>query len=294
MTHEDLIETLEATGNYRVLRRLLPRTQYHEPDGSDTKLAILIDLETTGLAPDKDEIIELAMIPFRYSSDGRIFEVYDAFNELQEPSSGSIPEEITRITGITSDMVQGKTIDWGKVTEIVGPAALIIAHNASFDRKFAEKAFDVFSTKAWACSMTQVPWAEERFDGVKLEYLAMKNGFFYDAHRASVDCYATIELLSKPLPHSGMLALRALLEEARKPTCRVWAEGSPFDFKDILKARGYRWNDGTNGNPKSWYRDVSEDSLETELAYLHREIYQREADIPIIKITAFDRFSDRV
>ncbi len=294
MNHEDLIETLEATGDYRVLRRLRPRTRYHEPDGSDTKLAIFIDLETTGLDPEKNEIIELAMVPFKFSGDGRIFEVYEAFNELQEPSSGTVPEEITRITGITTDMVRGQKIDGDKVTEIAAPAALVIAYNASFDRKFAEKAFDVFSTKSWACSMTQVPWTEEQFEGVKLEYLAMKSGFFYDGHRAAVDCYAAIELLSKPLPRSSRSALQALLEEARKPTCRVWAEGAPYDFKDHLKARGYRWSDGTDGRPRSWYRDVLEDDLEAELSYLRKDIYQRDADIRVAKITAFDRFSDRV
>jgi DNA polymerase-3 subunit epsilon len=121
----------------------------------------------------------------------------------------------------------------------------------------------------------------------------MKSGFFYDGHRAAIDCRAAIELLSKPLPRSGKLALQALLEEARKSTRRVWAEGSPFDFKDILKARGYRWNDGANGKPRSWYRDVHEDDLEGELSYLRKEIYQRDVDIPIVKISAFDRFSER-
>lgn len=294
MKHEDLIATLEYTGDYRVLRRLLSPAYFYEPDGTHTKLAIFLDLETTGLNPETNEIIEIAMVPFEYSSDGRIFKVHDAFNELQEPRSGSIPEEITRITGITDDMVRGHKIDADKVMEIVTPAALIIAHNASFDRKFAEKMFDVFSTKAWACSMTQVPWAEEHFDGAKLEYLAMKSGFFYDAHRAAVDCHAAIELLSKPLPRSGKLTLQSLLEEARKPMFRVWAEGSPFDFKDILKARGYRWSDGSDGKLRSWYRDVLEDGLEDELSYLRKDIFQRDADIPAVKVTAFDRFSNRV
>jgi DNA polymerase III subunit epsilon len=294
MDHEDLARTLDETGDYRVLRRLKPHQHVNAPDGTETKLAIFLDLETTGLDPERDEIIELAMVPFRYSNDGRIFEVHEAFDELREPSSGTIPEEITRITGITDEMVRGKTINSERVAEIAASASLIIAHNANFDRKFAEKAFDIFSTKAWACSMTQIPWKQELFEGMKLEYLAMKSGFFYDAHRAATDCYAGIELLSKPLPQSGNLALRALLEEARTPTCRVWAENAPFDFKDMLKARSYRWNDGNDGRPKSWYGDIQEADIEAELRYLRSEIYQRDINIPVVKISAFDRFSVRV
>jgi len=294
MDHEDLARTLDETGDYRVLRRLKPHQHVNAPDGTETKLAIFLDLETTGLDPESDEIIELAMVPFRYSNDGRIFEVHEAFDELREPSSGTIPEEITRITGITDEMVRGKTINSERVAEIAAPAALIIAHNANFDRKFAENAFDIFSTKAWACSMTQIPWKQELFEGMKLEYLAMKTGFFYDAHRAATDCHAGIELLSKPLPQSGNLALQILLDEARKPTCRVWAENAPFDFKDMLKARGYRWNDGSDGRPKSWYSDISEEGLEAELKYLMGEVFQRETDFPVVRISAFDRFSVRV
>jgi len=294
MDHEDLARTLDETGDYRVLRRLKPQQHVNAPDGTETKLAIFLDLETTGLDPERDEIIELAMVPFRYSNDGRIFEVQEAFDELREPSSGTIPEEITRITGITDEMVRGKTINSERVAEIAAPAALIIAHNANFDRKFAENAFDIFSTKAWACSMTQIPWKQELFEGMKLEYLAMKTGFFYDAHRAATDCHAGIELLSKPLPQSGNLALQTLLDEARKPTCRVWAENAPFDFKDMLKAKGYRWNDGNDGRPKSWYCDIPEVNLEVELAYLREEIFQQEVDTPVVRISAFDRFSVRV
>tara|TARA_Y100001934_G_scaffold107885_1_gene132456 strand:+ start:629 stop:1513 length:885 start_codon:yes stop_codon:yes gene_type:complete len=294
MENEDMIDTLEASGDYRVLRRLQPKSSYNTADGTDTKLAIFLDLETTGLNPIKDEIIEIAMVPFEFSSDGRIFDVHRAYNELQEPKSGAVPEEITRITSITTAMVRGKTIDPAKVAEIASPAALIIAHNASFDRKFAEKTFDLFSTKAWACSMTQIPWGEEQMDGTKLEYLAMKSGFFYDGHRAANDCYAGIELLSQGLPISGKLALQLLLDTARHPTCRVWAEGSPFDLKDALKARGFRWNDGTDGNRRSWFRDVDEGDLDEELNYLRTEIFQRDVDLPVTRITAFDRFSDRV
>ena len=54
---------------------------------------------------------------------------------------------------------------------------------------------------------------------------------------------------------------------ARKPTLRVWAEQTAFELKDSLKRRGYRWNDGSDGRPKSWFRDVEETALDDEIAF---------------------------
>jgi hypothetical protein len=71
------------------------------------------------------------------------------------------------------------------------------------------------------------------------------------------------------------------------------AENAPFDFKDILKARGYRWNDGSDGRPRSWWSDLQPDALEGELAFLRAEIFQYDADTPVRRVTAVDRFSDR-
>ena len=94
--------------------------------------------------------------------------------------------------------------------------------------------------------MSQVDWIDEGHEGVKLAYLAAGAGFFYDRHRAVHDCRAAIELLAAPLPSSGALAMQKLLEKARRPSWRIWAENSPFDLKDVLKARGYRWNFGAD------------------------------------------------
>lgn len=63
------------------------------------------------------------------------------------------------------------------------------------------------------------------------------------------------------------------MEAARKPTLRLWAEQSPFELKDSLKRRGYRWNDGSDGRPKSWFVDVDEAGLDGEIAFLRTEIY---------------------
>lgn len=141
--------------------------------------------------------------------------------------------------------------------------------------------------------MSQVDWAAEGHEGVKLAYLASGAGFFYDKHRAVNDCAAAIELLSSPLPRSGGLALAALLDVARRPTWRIRAEGAPFDLKDALKARGYRWDDGSSGAPRAWYVDVADADKGSELSFLEQEIYQREVDLHPIKIDAYDRFSER-
>lgn len=107
------------------------------------------------------------------------------------------------------------------------------------------------------------------------------------------DCAAAIELLSCPLPKSGVLALAALLEVARRPTWRIRAEWAPFDLKNVLRAQGYRWDDGSSGASRTWYIDVLNTDKEGELSFLQREIYQREVDLHPAKIDAYDRLSER-
>jgi DNA polymerase III subunit epsilon len=275
-----------------VLRRLKERDLFSVDDGNQKRIGLILDVETTGLDPTRDEIIELAMLKFDYGSDGSVFRVLDQFSRLREPTV-AIPIEITKLTGITSEMVAGTTITQEEIEHFASSAAVVIAHNAGFDRRFVERAFPVFNTKHWACSMSQVDWEQEGFDGTKLGYLLGGCGMFHDGHRADEDCRALLEILSRPLPSTGEIALKRLLDTARKPTMRVWAENAPFDFKDSLKARGYRWNDGSDGRLRSWWSDLHPDALEGELAFLRAEIFQYDADIPVRHVTAVDRFSDR-
>jgi len=147
--------------------------------------------------------------------------------------------------------------------------------------------------KPWACTATGIAWKEHGFSGAKLEHLLARCGLFYDAHRATDDCDALVALLSHSLPRASTTVLSALLERARRKTVRIWALQSPFQLKDILKLRNYRWSDGADGRPKSWYLDVDEEEVEAELRFLRTEIYQRDIDIERQEFTALDRYSDR-
>lgn len=197
------------------------------------------------------------MIKFDYLVDDRIARVTDVFSSFNEPSS-PIPAEIIELTNITDEMVLGHRIDPEAVSTFVSDAVLVIAHNASFDRKFAERYWPIFERKAWACSATEIDWRRHGFDGSRLGYLLNGSGLFHQAHRAIDDCRALIEILSKDVPKIDRPAFAVLLERARQRTVRIWAEQSPFELKDALKKRGYRWSDGADGRPRSWYIDVDE------------------------------------
>ena len=85
-----------------------------------------------------------------------------------------------------------------------------------------------------------------------------------------------------------------LLERARRKTLRIWAEQSPFELKDELKRRGYRWSDGADGRPRSWYIDVDAASEASEIEFLRTTIYLREVEPRIQAVNAINRFSRRV
>ena len=192
---EAMANALEASGRYRVLRRL--ELTPFDSGAEGTRCGIFLDVETTGLDHRQHEIIELALVPFSYTHDGDITAIGEPLTRLQQPSR-PIPQEITAITGLTDADVAGHVIDPAEIAAIIAPAAIILAHNAAFDRPFVERAWPTFSVKPWGCSMAEVPWTEEGFDGLKLGYLAMAHGVFFDAHRAANDCLAALHILRRP------------------------------------------------------------------------------------------------
>lgn len=286
---DHIADVLDATGDYRVLRRLGAFVPPAEAPNEPTFRGLIVDTETTGTDFATDEVIELGMIKFEYGASGRIYRVIEIFNQLHEPRQ-PISAEITRLTGITNDDVAGQRIDDAAVDAFVADAAVVIAHNASFDRQMCEPRWPIFIEKNWACSCHQVPWQAEGHEGLKLGYLLTDCGFFHRGHRAIDDCHALLALLARSMQTSGRLALACLLETARRPAVRLWAKGSLIETKDRLKGRRYCWS----GWRRCWYIDLDEDRLKAERAFLSEEIYRRPVtDLPLDRFTARDQFSIR-
>jgi len=287
---EEAAQRLEATGRFRILRKLVPRPVMPRSESAHPRLAVLVDTETTGLQHAKDEVIEIGAVAFTYDDDGTVGDVIGVYSGLRQPSL-PIPPEITRLTGITDEMVAGQEINIDALDALIEPADLIIAHNAGFDRPFCEKLSPSFIPKAWACSVSEIRWADLGFEGNKLGYLVGQSGLFHEGHRATDDCHALLEILARPVGDEMIVPFVELLRSSARSRVRIFAENSPFDMKDHLKARGYRWSDGSDGRPKAWWTEIDEERYDDELRYLRTDIYRCEDAEPLtLRVTAENRF----
>ena len=74
--HERAAEALNSHPDYRVLRRLMPVTAFHDVDPrTPNRIGVAVDVETTGLDRETDKIIELAVQRFRFDGLGRVIQV---------------------------------------------------------------------------------------------------------------------------------------------------------------------------------------------------------------------------
>lgn len=154
---------------------------------------IVLDLETTGLDPERHEIIELGAIRANRDSDTHM-----CFQSLVKPKK-PIPRKITQLTGITQGAVEAD----GRSLEEVFPEFLnfigdlpLVTFNAAFDMRFLQKAAlqhgaEVRNRYACALKMARLAWpglpSYRLTDLAKLGNLSTAN-----THRAVGDCERTL------------------------------------------------------------------------------------------------------
>ena len=285
-----MADTLNQSEQYRVITKYNKPEFYNPCADVPKKIGVFLDIEATGLSLTEDKLIELGMVKFEYSDDGCIFRILEEFNGYQDPKK-SISAFITGLTGISDDMVKRQKIDESAVAEYLEDVDLIIAHNAKFDRSFFEITFPNITPKAWACSMYDINWNSEKVESHKLEYIAYKYNFFYEGHRAIIDCLVGIHILSQELYNSKQLALKQLLDNAMQPRFKLWAQNAAYAHKDLLRARQYRWDTHPAHGFKAWSIELPENQVATEIDYLKNEIYNSQMNIPVDIFDAFSRFS---
>jgi DNA polymerase-3 subunit epsilon len=125
---------VEAHPDYRVLRRLDTSIEYPALAGPNVARAVILDTETTGMEFGTDKIVELGLVVFEYEkTSGQVGRVVGSFNELEDPGM-AIPPAAIAVHGITDEMVAGKRLNEAAIEYLMEGVALVIAHNAGFDR----------------------------------------------------------------------------------------------------------------------------------------------------------------
>jgi DNA polymerase III subunit epsilon len=293
---ETFAKILEGSPDYRVLRALDVVATAEPPRNMFDDVSLLVlDVETTGLDHQASKIIEFAARPIVVDHTGAIIHIGASSAFLEDPGA-PLPDEIVALTGLTDDDLRGHRIDDDAVQQLFENAQFVVAHNAAFDRPFVEKRFPGLALRPWACSCNGIDWRAAGFEGKSLNTLLMQAGLFQpgDAHRALHDVDALVALLMAKLPGERTVA-DVLIETAKKPSMLVEATGSHIATRNVLRARGYRWN----VSRKVWWREVPLECRQQEEDWLAENVYaphlDAKAGAPTIhEMTAVQRYSARL
>jgi len=181
---------------------------------------IAFDLETTGIQPKTDAIVEIGAVRF----DGA--EPLDTFCTLINPGR-PIPPEASAVNGITDEMVAGKPTVENVLTDFAAFCGdlPLVAHNAPFDFKFLLTAVDTHKAKAPSgavldsCALSRVvfPGMINYKLGTLVQHFEFPPGDFHRAEIDSVHCGRLFAKIIASLERGGQSAsVPALLELTRQ------------------------------------------------------------------------------
>ena len=156
---------------------------------------VVFDIETTGLSKETESITEIGAVKV---VDGKIIDRFSTFVNPERP----IPAEITKLTGITNEMVADAPV----ITEILPKFlefcqdAVLVAHNANFDTGFirlnAERkcGIEVKNTVLDTLERSLLPELKKH----KLDIVCEQLGVSLEGHHRAVnDAEATAEVFLK-------------------------------------------------------------------------------------------------
>lgn len=197
----------------------------------------VIDLETTGGIPKRDKITEIAIIIF----DGE--KIVDEYQTLIDPQR-SIPPNITRITGITNEMVEDapKFYEVAKKVIELTEGAIFVAHNVRFDYQFLRHEFRSLGYTYTKRNLCTVRLSRKAFPFLKSYSLGNLIRYFgievENRHRAYDDAWATTILLQKIFNEQGDKKDVKQLVNASLQLTKLPAALKPEDIEALPEACG--------------------------------------------------------
>lgn len=164
---------------------------------------LAVNVETTGLS-NKDEIIELAAVNFTFSKyNGHILHTGEHYVGMRQPKA-KISKGAQRVHPVPGPRLAGQRLDDERVKSLIAAADLIVAHNASFDRRFMINLYPEISSKPWYCSMYGIGWHSLGHDSRELQHILRDLDVSNDrVDRSFDDAMSVISVLQYPHARTG-------------------------------------------------------------------------------------------
>ncbi|WP_326998775.1 exonuclease domain-containing protein [Cohnella kolymensis] len=208
------------------------------------KFAVL-DFETTGISPDKDEIIQAALAVI--DETGAVCSQYAAFVRPDKP----VPAEITRLTGIRDEDVRSAPELEEMLSQMVPllQDVVLVGHNVEFDARFLQAALDRSGYLAFTGRMLDTVELTRlmypTLPSYSLTSVTQTLGIRHDrAHQADSDAMATAELFKlcldkmRNLPVFTLQRLNTLFDPDRSDLgwliadTMAWREMQPLQAEE--------------------------------------------------------------
>lgn len=152
---------------------------------------VVLDLETTGLDYTKEQITEIGAKKLNSR-----FEVIDFFHTMVSLEEGrELPEFITKLTGITTEDLEGKPTEEEALRKLAGYVkdSIVVAQNAPFDLSFISRGG--IEPDTFICTRALARYVEPELSA-SLKDVTKRNGIELNGHHRSMnDVEATIEVL---------------------------------------------------------------------------------------------------
>ena len=255
-----------------------PRTEEDEERARGLRRICVLDTETTGLDPARHQVIEICAAQVQVDAAGQIAGIYSIGSALQDPGH-PLPDAIAELTGLDDAVLKGRHADREKLTEFVGSCEGVIAFNAAFDRPFVENLLPDLPQMPWGCAMKDVAWRHLGFEPGPQNYLLMQSGYYPPlAHRAREDVLSLVQLLSHQCADGESVMAKQLAAMA-SPAWRFEATRAPYQAKDALKERGYRYR--KQGQGALWHKQVRAGEYDAELAWYRETVKMEPTVVPL-------------
>jgi len=221
-----------------------PAARLSGPSGPE--LLVILDTETTGLAPAEHRCIEVGAVLFSVPDRSVLSQV-----SFLMPCTSNAAEAVNGIAPALTQRPQPWQAGLACFEAMVEAADVLLAHNAAFDQQWFGLGSLPALSKPWLCSMEDIRWPQERQlrSTPSVRDLALAYGVpVWAAHRALTDCIYLAQVFER------CEDLEDLLLQAMEPR-RLYRARLSYEERHKAREAGFRWNQPVSG---AWSRRLSD------------------------------------